>query len=175
MSRRLAALLSAACLLLLGLGATVATGHGGGGHKGDDHPGDHPRSLALFADMNGRNEIDTNTMQPGAGDPDGFGSASLTINGGKLCFGITVGNLDKPMAAHIHQGRKFENGPIKVTLTAPADGAAGASSGCVDIDPALGADILAHPKAYYANVHTDKFPNGAVRGQLRRLHGHHRH
>jgi CHRD domain len=173
MSRRLAALVGAVCLLLLlGLGSAVATGHGGSGHKGAHHPGDHARSLALFADMNGRNELDAGTLQPGAGDPDGFGSASFTINGGKLCFGITVGNLDKPVAAHIHKGRKFENGPIVVPLTPPADGAAGASSGCVDIDPALGADILAHPKAYYANVHTGKFPSGAVRGQLRRLHGH---
>src|SRR5918996_3810923 len=104
MSRRLAAL-AAACLLALGLGATVATGHGGGGHKGDHHRGDKARSLALFADLNGRNELDATTLQPGAGDPDGFGSASVTINGTSLCFGITVGNLDTPVMAHIHKGR----------------------------------------------------------------------
>ena len=175
MSRRLATLLVAACLLLLGVGSAVATGHGGGGHKGGHHPGDKPRSLALFADLNGRNELDATTLQPGAGDPDGFGSASVTINGTSLCFGITVGNLDKPTAAHIHKGRKFENGPIVVPLTPPTDGAAGASSGCVTVDAALGADILAHPKAYYVNVHTTAFPAGAVRGQLKRLRGHHFH
>jgi CHRD domain-containing protein len=173
MSRRLAAFAAAACLLLLGLGSAVATGHGGGSHKGDHHPGDHAGSVALFADLNGRNELDAKTLQPGAGDLDGFGSASFTINGDKLCFGITVGNLDPPTMAHIHKGRKFENGPIVVPLTPPAEGAAGASSGCVTVDAALGADILAHPKAYYANVHTGPFPGGAVRGQLKRLHGHH--
>jgi hypothetical protein len=175
MSRRLVALVAVACVLLLGLGSAVATGHGGGGghHKGDRHHGDRARSLALFADLNGFNEISATTGQPGAGDPDGFGSASLTINGDKLCFGITVGNLDTPGAAHIHKGFKGVNGPIVVPLTAPADGAAGASSGCVTVDSALGADILAHPKAYYANVHTTTFPGGAVRGQLKRLRGHH--
>jgi CHRD domain len=174
MSRRLAAL-AAACLLLLGLGAAVATGHGGGGHKGDHPRGDKVRSLALFADLNGRNELDATTLQPGAGDPDGFGSASVTINGTSLCFGITVGNLDTPVAAHIHKGRKFENGPVVVTLTAPTAGDAGASSACVTVDATLAGDILAHPKAYYVNVHTQAFQAGAVRGQLRRLHGHGHH
>jgi hypothetical protein len=179
MSRRLVALMGAICLLLLGTGSGIATGHGGGGHKGDHHPGNHVRSLAVFADLNGQNELDAMTLQPGAGDPDGFGSASFTIDGTSLCFGLTVGNLDKPVAAHIHKGRKFENGPIVVPLTAPAapaDGAPGASSGCVTVDGARAADILAHPRAYYANVHTAAFPNGAVRGQLKRLrHGHSHH
>jgi CHRD domain-containing protein len=173
MSRRLAVLLGAVCLLLLGLGSAVATGHGGGGHKGDHHPGDDGRSLALFADLNGRNEISTTTGQPGAGDPDGFGSASFTFDGGQVCFGITVGNLDTPAAAHIHRGPKGENGPIVVTLTAPTAGDPGASSGCVPVDAALAADIQAHPRAFYTNVHTAAFANGAVRGQLKRLGHHH--
>jgi hypothetical protein len=173
MSRRLVALIGAACLLVLGLGSAVATGHGGGGHKGDHDPGDHAGSMALFADLNGRNELDPKTLQPGAGDPDGFGSASVTFDGDQLCFGITVGNLDKPVAAHVHRGRKFENGPIVVPLTAPATGDPGASSGCVSVAPDLAAAIQADPRAYYVNVHTSAFPDGAVRGQLKRLRHHH--
>jgi hypothetical protein len=175
MSRRLAVLMSLACLLLLGVGSAVATGHGSGGkHKGHD-PGDEVSSPALFADLNGRNELDATTLQPGAGDPDGFGSASVTINGTSLCFGITVGNLDTPVMAHIHKGRKFENGPVVVPLTPPPAGNPGASSGCATVDATLAADILAHPKAYYVNVHTGAFQAGAVRGQLKRLHGHGHH
>jgi hypothetical protein len=166
--------MSFACLLLLGVGSAVATGHGGGGKHRGDHPGDKARSPALFADLNGRNELDATTLQPGAGDPDGFGSASVTINGTSLCFGITVGNLDTPVMAHIHKGRKTENGPVVVPLTPPT-ASPGASSGCVTVDATLAADILAHPKAYYVNVHTEAFQAGAVRGQLKRLHGHGHH
>jgi len=173
MSRRVAALLFVAAVALLALGSAVATGHGGGGKDKGHHSDGHVKSLALFADLNGRNELDATTLKRGAGDPDGFGSASFTINGTSLCFGITVGNLDTPVMAHIHKGRKFENGPVVVPLTQPSTGNPGASSGCVTVDAALAADILAHPKAYYANVHTGEFPAGAVRGQLKRLHGHH--
>jgi hypothetical protein len=174
MSRRLAVLMSFACLLLLGVGSAVATGHSDGAkHKGH-HPGEKARSPALFADLNGRNELDATTLQRGAGDLDGFGSASVTINGTSLCFGITVGNVDTPVMAHIHKGRKTENGPVVVPLTPPT-ASPGASSDCVTVDAALAADILAHPKAYYVNVHTEAFQAGAVRGQLKRLHGHGHH
>ena len=180
MSRRLVALLGATCLLLLGVGSAIATGHGGGGgHKGDHHPGGHHQKAgaALFAELSGRNEINATTGQPGAGDPDGFGSASFTFDGNQLCFGITVANLATPTAAHIHRGRKFENGDVVVPLTpTPATGDPGASSGCVNVtDAALAADIQAHPRAYYANVHTGEFPGGAVRGQLKPLSHRHSH
>jgi hypothetical protein len=175
MSRRLVALVGVACLLLLGLGSAIATGHEDGKHHKADHP-DGKAGNALFADLNGRNELDTTTLQPGAGDPDGFGSASVTINGTSLCFGITVGNLDTPVMAHIHKGRKVENGPVVVPLTPPTAGNPGASSACVTVDSTLAAAILAHPKGYYVNVHTALFPAGAVRGQLKPLrHGHRHH
>jgi hypothetical protein len=170
MSRRLVAVLGATCLLLFGLGSAIATGHGDGGrHKGDHHNGHKKASAVLFAELSGRNEISTTTGERGAGDPDGFGSTSFTFDGGQVCFGITVANLDAPVAAHIHRGRKSENGPVEVTLTAPAAGDPGASSACVAVDDALAAEIQSHPGAFYANVHTGAFPNGAVRGQLKSL------
>jgi hypothetical protein len=180
MSRRLVALLGATCLLLLGLGSAIATGHGGGGgggggHKGDHHDGHKKGSAVLFAQLSGRNEISTTTGERGAGDPDGFGSASFTFDGDQVCFGITVANLDAPGAAHIHRGAKDVNGPIVVQLTQPATGDPGASSGCVAIDPGLAAEIQANPRAFYANVHTTAFPSGAVRGQLKPLRRHFHH
>jgi CHRD domain len=167
MSRRLAALLGVVCLFVLGLGGAIAVGHGG------DDDG-HAKSRALFADLNGFNELDPMTLQRGAGDLDGFGSASVTFDGGQVCFGITVANIDTPNAAHIHRGRKFENGPIVVALVHPTAGDPGASSGCTPVDSALAEEIQDHPRGFYVNVHTAAFPDGAVRGQLKRL-GRHNH
>jgi hypothetical protein len=177
MSRRLVALLGVTCLLLLAMGSAIATGHGDGGRHKGDHPDGHDNAgTALFAQLSGRKEISMKTGERGAGDPDGFGSASFTFDGGQVCFGITVANLDTPVMAHIHRGRKFENGPVVVPLTQPATGDPGASSGCVTIDAALAAEIQADPRGFYANVHTAAFPDGAVRGQLKPLrHGHRNH
>ena len=176
MSRRLVALLGATCLLLLGLGSAIATGHGDGGrHKGHHHGGHHKSSPVLFAQLSGRNEISMTTGERGAGDPDGFGSATFTFDGDQVCFGITVANLDAPVMAHIHRGGKDVNGPVVVPVTQPATGDPGASSGCVTVDAALAAEIQAHPRGYYANVHTMAFPAGAMRGQLKSLGGRHHH
>jgi hypothetical protein len=119
----------------------------------------------LFAVLSGRNEVDQNGRR-GAGDPNGRGSFTAIVKGNQLCFGITVKKIDQPILAHIHRGRPNQNGPIVVPLTPPSTGDPGASSGCVTVDPALARAILKHPHRYYANVHTEMFPNGAVRGQL---------
>jgi CHRD domain-containing protein len=145
-----------------------------------DKPGDKPHkksathakkarvdTRALFAVLTGRNEVDANGRR-GAGDPDAHGSFTAIVDGNQLCFGITVTNLDTPTMAHIHKGRRNENGAIVVPLTQPPSGDPGASGGCTTIDPALGQAILKNPHKYYANVHTAAFPNGAARGQLNR-------
>ena len=126
------------------------------------------RGAALFAVLNGRNEVSANGRR-GAGDPDGRGTFSAIIDGTQLCFGITVTNIDQPTASHIHKARPNQSGPIVVPLTQPSAGDPGASSGCVTVDAGLAAAILKNPSKYYANVHTTAFPAGAVRGQLFRL------
>ena len=112
-----------------------------------------------------RKEVDA-TGQRGVGDPDGRGSFTAIVDGDQLCFGITVKNIDKPVAAHIHKAKPSLAGPVVVPLTQPSSGDPGASSGCVTVDAAVARAILKHPRRYYANVHTMAFPGGAVRGQL---------
>ena len=120
---------------------------------------------ALFAVLTGRKEIGEDGRR-GAGDPDGRGSFTATIDGNELCFGITVKNVDAPGAAHIHKGRARQNGAIVVPLVHPEQGDPGASAGCVRVAEELAQAILEHPRRYYANVHTAAFDAGAVRGQL---------
>ena len=123
---------------------------------------------ALFAVLTGRKEVDADGRR-GAGDPDGRGSFTATIDGDQLCFGITVKNIDAPGAAHIHTGRAHQNGDVLVPLEHPEDGDPGASAGCVTVDEDDAQAILEHPRRYYANVHTTAFGGGAVRGQLFRM------
>ena len=165
MRTRVLAVLAVLCATALALGAVALAG---GGHHPRGHGGSHGKAKenrALFAVLTGRNEIGPDGRR-GAGDPDGRGSFTATVDGNQLCFGITVKNLDTPVAAHIHQARRNQNGAIVVPLTQPATGDPGASSGCVTVDPALAKAILKHPHKCYTNVHTAAFPAGAVRGQL---------
>ena len=124
------------------------------------------RSTALFAYMNGKKEVDADGKK-NAGDRNGLGAFSAVVDSGQLCFGITVRDIDAPVAAHIHRGGPNVQGPVVVPLTQPADGDPGASSDCVDVADPLAADMLKRPNRYYVNVHTGPFPNGAVRGQLK--------
>ena len=156
---------TALAAFVLVAGSIAAPGKPKGKSHAKSQAGPKVEKRALFAVLTGRNEVDANGRK-GAGDPDGRGSFTAIVDGSELCFGITVKNIDQPTAAHIHRGKRKQNGPIVVGLTPPSGGDPGASSGCVDVDPALGQEIVRKPRRFYANVHNAAFPNGAVRGQL---------
>ena len=103
---------------------------------------------------------------PGPGDPDGRGTAQITVNSGqsKVCYKLSVSNIAPATAAHIHKGGPTIAGPVVVTLGTP--NASGMSSGCVTVTRALALEILKNPADYYVNVHNAEYGAGAVRGQL---------
>jgi hypothetical protein len=111
----------------------------------------------------------TGAAEVPSGDPDGSGTASLTINSGQgeVCWTIVVADIALPATgAHIHIGDASVAGPVVVPLSSPdADGLA---SGCTSADKDLLKDIIQAPWNYYVNVHSTEFPGGAVRGQLSR-------
>jgi hypothetical protein len=119
-------------------------------------------ATGFTASLTGEAEI------PGPGDPDGQGSAIVTIDqaAGEVCYAIVVSGIALPATgAHIHVGTSDVAGDIVVPLEAPGEN--GASGGCVTgVDPALIEAILADPDGYYVNVHSEEFPAGAIRGQL---------
>jgi hypothetical protein len=119
----------------------------------------------LFAALNGQNEVGQDGRK-GAGDRNGGGSFSAVIDGRELCYGLAVRDIQDPIAAHIHRGGRNVNGPIVVTLTAPDSGDPGSSNACTTLSGSLVRAIRRNPGRYYVNVHTDDFPDGAVRGQL---------
>ncbi len=111
------------------------------------------------------------------GDPNGKGEIVVFgIDGDTetLCYALTVKKLDgAAVAAHIHKGKRGENGPPVAFLAAPGDGTA---ADCLTegeegkfAEGQTVEDILERPGQYYVNVHTEAYPDGALRGQLRRV------
>lgn len=101
------------------------------------------------------------------GDPDGSGTASITIDTDTLevCWEITTSNIADATASHIHQGAAGVNGGVVVGLD--TDGFSGSTSGCTTAsDAAVLQAIIDSPSDYYVNVHTADYAPGAIRGQL---------
>ena len=127
-------------------------------------------ALASIAADGGRKFTTTLTGAaevPVPGDPDGSGTALITLNHGQgeVCFELTVSNIALPATgAHIHAAPAGSPGSVVVPLTPPD--ASGSSSGCVIADRALIKAIIQNPEQYYVNVHNAGFPGGALRGQL---------
>ena len=105
--------------------------------------------------------------RPNPGDPDGSGSAWVSLNPGigEVCYEYSVTGVAPLAAAHIHRGSAAVAGPVVIPL--PPTSATG-GSGCVTADRALIMEIIRDPAAFYVNVHNADFPAGALRGQLSR-------
>jgi Cu/Zn superoxide dismutase len=104
---------------------------------------------------------------------DGSGFFTYTIEGDQLCYTLEIRNLTMaPFAAHIHFGPRNEAGPVVVPL-AVANATSGTTSACItatESGPLTFAELAgieANPRDYYVNVHTNNFPGGEIRGQLK--------
>jgi hypothetical protein len=110
---------------------------------------------SLFGDQ----EVDTE----GAGeDASADFMAEFDYQQGRVCYMLEMDGLKDFTAAHIHKGKLGENGPPVMTLELSTDG----EDVCQDADVALMKEIAANEADYYVNLHTKRYPNGAVRGQL---------
>ncbi len=111
--------------------------------------------------MSGRQEV------PAKGDRNGRGTARITTDAarGRVCFRITLTRVGTVTAGHIHRGRKGKAGPVVVALFGEATRK---PRGCVrGVEKRTIRRIERNPGAYYVNVHNQRHPDGAVRGQLR--------
>lgn len=115
--------------------------------------------------LRGDNEV------PGPGDPNGSGRARLRLNDekNKLCYRITFRKVASPTAVHVHRGGKDESGPIVVHITDGPD-IESPLIGCVnDVAKKDLERMQRRPRRHYVNIHSEAFPDGAVRGQLRKV------
>lgn len=123
--------------------------------------GEMPPRLELASTLTGFQAV------PGPGDLDGTGTARLRVDAaqGQVCWTLAARGIAPASAAHVHRGEAGSVGPPMVPLAAP--GADERSEGCAPVAPALAAEMIARPHAFYVNVHNSAFPGGAIRGQLR--------
>ena len=111
--------------------------------------------------------LETNLRGSAATDQDGRGTAKLRLNRERerVCFTITVRNIDDVVAAHIH--RHSDGGIVVDLVTAPEAG--NRFTGCTeDVSKNVIRRINRRPRRYYVNVHTTPHPGGAIQGTLRK-------
>ena len=104
----------------------------------------------------------------------GFGNATVTFDSTRqnITVTITVTNLGSPIiAAHIHEAPAGQPGNVVIGFTPLSSFVNGKLTGTFPIASDVAQRMLQNPSNFYVNVHTDQFPNGAVRGQLAYVNG----
>jgi hypothetical protein len=98
----------------------------------------------------------------------------MRLNSGKerLCYALSLSDVDTPLRAHIHRGEAGVNGGIEVFFfdlaIEPPIPVPDGMADCVSVPRELVKEIRSNPAGFYVNVHNEPFPGGAVRGQLER-------
>jgi CHRD domain-containing protein len=111
----------------------------------------------VVAKLTGRTEV-----PKGSGTGSGTARITLNLKTGKACWKLSVKSLDKTLSAHVHKAARGKTGPVVIPL-----GARFLTVGCVSLPKKSLTAVGRNPGAYYVNVHTKRYPNGAIRGQLR--------
>lgn len=128
-----------------------------GCNPGDDEGG------SFTAELSGAKEVCEGDTCGG----DGTGTAQVEINSDRneVCYDMSLSGVESVTAAHIHRGAEGEAGPVVINLE--YDGGDTGGEACVDgIDESDLEQVSENPADHYVNVHSERYPDGAVRGQL---------
>lgn len=101
---------------------------------------------------------------PGA--PKGTGQAVIALHGSSLrvCWRFShLRGFSAATVSHVHSGPKGASGPVVVPLST---GTKLHHKGCVHASAGVIRAIEKNPAGYYVNIHSKKYPGGAVRAQL---------
>jgi hypothetical protein len=128
------------------------------------------------ASLSGKDEV-----PPTESNSTGTAKFQVDENSSQVSYWVNVTGIKKINQAHIHNGTEGQNGDIVVTLTKNKsakgnDGLANIGfSGNITKDDLQGplkdkeltdlVSLMSDGNAY-VNVHTDKYPDGAIRGQI---------
>jgi CHRD domain len=126
----------------------------------------------------------TATLQGNANKSNSTGIAKFQVNedNSRVSYWLNVTGIKKINEAHIHNGSQGQSGDILVSLLSKSKSAkGGTSSPEIDFSGNIskrdlrgeleGKDIsdlvsLMSNGSAYVNIHTDKYPKGAIRGQI---------
>lgn len=119
---------------------------------------------------------------PGGGDRGGIGFARLALDEARetACYFIEWRGLEGHVtAAHLHVAPRGKDGPHAIDLFNDEhfDGKRDATWGCVRVEDDKGheghmsarekiRDIIENPEDFYLNIHSTRYKDGAIRGQL---------
>ncbi|QKS70015.1 CHRD domain-containing protein [Paenalkalicoccus suaedae] len=110
-------------------------------------------------------------------DSDASGHIHIQVSedGESLDFEVEAYDLTGTMAGHLHSGAAGENGPVELFLfenDEPMDYDGEVASGTLSADDLVGElsweefSMALVAGDIYANLHTDTYPDGEIRGQL---------
>jgi hypothetical protein len=128
------------------------------------------------ATLSGENEVPPT-------ESNSTGDAQFQLSDGddgqEVAYSVNLTGFDDIVAAHIHSGNVGENGPIVATLSegeeADGDSVELQFTGNIQTNDLAGpledseiADLvdLMNNGSAYVNVHTELYPDGAIRGQI---------
>jgi len=101
------------------------------------------------------------------GDPDGFAKAQLSISNelDQICYDVgDIRGLAPITSLTINRGRRGQVGPAVLRVERANEGV---WKNCVKRSEWLERNIEYSPGAFYVQISTTEFPNGAIRGQFR--------
>ena len=131
---------------------------------------------SFSATLSGKDEV-----PPTESNSTGTAKFQVNENNSQVSYWVNITGIKKVNQAHIHNGTSGENGDIVATLSKgksakgddrpPQIGFAGNITKDDLQGPLKGKEIsdlvsLMSDGGAYANVHTDKYPKGAIRGQI---------
>jgi len=163
--------------------AALAGGSVAFAHAGDGHGKGHSGGSSFRAALSGYQEVPAVSTQA-------RGEFRARLKDGVVQWRLSYRDLEGGVQqAHVHFGQPAVNGGVSAFLCSNLAGAPAGVQGCppapatitgtIEADDVVGpveqgiepgalAELLAAMRAgvTYANVHSDKFPNGEMRGQI---------
>jgi hypothetical protein len=128
------------------------------------------------ASLSGKDEV-----PPTESNSTGTAKFQVDENSSQISYWVNVTGIKKINQAHIHNGTEGQNGDIVVTLTKSKSAKGNDSPPNIGFSGNITKDDLQGPLKdkelsdlvslmsdgnAYVNVHTDKYPDGAIRGQI---------